>query len=187
MEFLFIAYASAFVFLNVGAGRKFWVTSSTQLGRVLFAAGGAALATFAAFGDIWLFMGVFVGLYLWRLSGWGDFFAAIHGKKEHWRSSGDAIWATKIADKIWPIDPKEGMETKLKSTLDMSIRMALIVPVVAFYHAYTGNYAGIVTALAFPLMGIAYFIGGLPREHKYSVVVAESICGIIIAAMLWNY
>ena len=188
MELLFLAYAASIGALNVAAGRKFFgLIGSTQIGRILFAAGAAGIVTFATFGDFWLFVGVAVLLFVWRLGGWGDFFAAIHGKKGYWRSTGDAVWATKISDKIWNIDPRVGMETRLKATLDMAIRHILIVPVVVFFALMTGDWNAAVTALAFPLMGGAYFLGGFPGEHKYSVAVAEFLCGVIIAAMLWSY
>lgn len=174
--------------LNVCAGRKFFgLVTSTQVSRILFATGTAGLATLATFGNIWLFFGLAVLLFLWRLGGWGDFFAAIHGRKAHWRHTGDSKWATKISDKIWSINPKEGMETRLKATLDMAVRHSLIIPAVVFFALMTGDYTAIVTALAFPLMGGAYFLGGVPKEHGYSVAVAEFLCGVIIAAMLWSY
>lgn len=188
MELLFLTYAAAIGLLNVGAGREFWgIVKSTQVSRLLFACGSAGLATLMTSGNIWLFIGLAILLYLWRLGGWGDFFAAIHGKKGYWRSSGDAKWATRISDKIWPIDPQPGMETRLKATFDMAIRQSLIVPAVLFFVIMTGDWSAMLTALAFPLMGGAYFISGFPKEHKYSVAVAEFLCGLIIAAMLWRY
>ena len=187
IEIIFLLYAVCIGFLNTAAGRDFFgLTNSTTINRTLFATGSAGLTTLIAASDIGLFIGLFIGLYAWRTPGWGDFFAAIHGRRPHWRATGDAQWAVWLSDRIWPIEPKDGMETRLKATLDMSIRMSLIVPAVTFVAIYTGNYWGIVTALAFPLMGIAYFIGGIPKEHKYSIAVAEFITGLVMAVMLWE-
>lgn len=189
-QLIFLAYAIAFAFLNVAAGRKlFGLTDSTQLSRIAFALGGGLLAGFFAASG-WIGFGVAIGLYLWRLSGWGDFFAAGHGNKAHWRESGDAKWACKVSDWIWPIDPQSGMETRLKATLDMSIRQSLIMPTVLFYAVALGDYWMMLNALAFPLLGIAYFVGGyvpLPEKWRGTLVVAEGLCGLVIAAMLWRF
>lgn len=50
----------------------------------------------------------------------------------------------------------------------------------------TGS-AALVKAPAFIAMWVAYFLGGVPREHKYSVTVAEGIAFIVAAAMFWPY
>lgn len=179
-ELFFILYAVAFGFLNMGAGRDFWgLTTSTQLNRILFAAGGSLLATFFAMGNIWLFVGLVVGLYLWRLPAWD--FAAINGKTK------PQLWQNKIAVKIYKNIPTDVPGLRLFGTLGMAIRHSLIVPAVAFFAFMTGDWTALVAALAFPLMGGAYYIGGFPREHSYSVAVAEFMCGVIIAAMLWSY
>jgi hypothetical protein len=189
-QLIFLGYAAAFAFLNAAAGRKFFgLTESTQLSRILFALGGGALAGFFAASG-WIGLGVAIGLYLWRLSGWGDFFVAAGGVKANWRSTGDAKWVCWLSDKIWPIDPKEGMELRLKATLDMAIRQSLIVPTVLFYAVATGDYWLALNALAFPLMGIAYFLNGFVPEalrKNGSLMVAEALGGVVIASMLWRF
>lgn len=177
-EVFFILFALWCAFLNRAAGSKLYgKTDSTQLGRIVFAVGVAV--PWGVLTNSWLFPLLAIALWFWRWKGWGDFFAAIHGRKSEWRTTGDAPWAVWLSDKIWNIDPKEGMETKLKATLDMSIRMSLIIPAVII----SGNY---LHALAFPLLGIAYFISGLFGE-KNAGKRAEYACGVIIAAMLWGW
>lgn len=176
-ELLFLFYAAWVGFLNLGAGRDFFgKVQSTALSRTIFAIGAACPLLLA--NSPLMTMLIAISLFLWRMPGWGDFFAAIHGRKTQWRTSGDAKWACWVSDKIWPIDPKEGMETKLKATLDMSIRMSLIIPAVLL----SGNF---ITWIAFPLLGIAYFVSGLFGEQG-AVAKAEFLSGIIIAFMLWG-
>lgn len=184
LDLIFLAYIAAFGFLNVGAGRKFWgLTSSTQLSRIIFAFGSATLATLAAFGDIWLFVGLAISLFIYRLPAWD--FSAISGQIR------PELPQNKVTGKLWgrliKRDPSTLMEKRLFGTISMALRQALIIPAVAFFALMTGDYMAIITALAFPLMGGAYFLGGVPKENKYSVAVAEVLCGVIIAAMLWGY
>lgn len=177
-ELFFLLFAIFCGFLNCGAGRGFW-GYIPKGSKIIFAGGTAVSWGLLTGANIWLVAGAALTVFLWRTPGWGDFFASVHGRKTQWRTTGDSPWAVWMSDKIWNIDPKEGMETRLKATLDMAMRMILIVPVALL----AGNY---VHVIMFPLLGISYFLHGLWREEG-AVPRAEFTNGVIIAAMLWGW
>lgn len=170
---LFLVYALWVGVLNCGAGRNFFgLINSTQLGRIIFAVGaGLPLIPFM---EAWQVIGIIIGLFLWRLPSWGEFFPAVHGRKEKHKLT----VFSKVADKIWSIEPTTPMEVKLKATLGMAVRMSLIVPAVLL----SGNP---LHALLFPLLATTYFTMGFLGEQK-AVERAEFLNGIIIAGMLWG-
>ena len=168
--------------LNAGAGRGFWGLVSTG-SKYIFAIGTGAGGALLFQQDAWFAVGVAVGVWLWRTPGWGDFFPAVHGVKSGYRTTGDAKWATWLSDLVWRVNPKPGLQLRLKATLDMAMRQALIVPTIVFAAVYMQHLWGLLACAGFPLMGLAYLIGGLLSKER-AVEIAEYINGFLIAIFL---
>jgi hypothetical protein len=109
-------------------------------------------------GGVLPFVIIFAGWYIANFMGTGYAFNAIHGRNA----------------------------PKWKGTLYGSARGLLKAPMIialAFflYHPWASlwSFLGL-------LDGLCYFLGGLPKENKYSVIVAEILSGAIFGIMIWG-
>lgn len=195
---IFLAYAGIVAMMNRAAGSAFWgAIPSTLASRIL-----ATFVIGIATGDLALYfehsvaissivaISAWAGTLLWRSWGWGKYFAAVDGTvniTEREFMPVDVIMAA------WPfrlLPVSTPRQIRLWGTIAMSFRHSLIAPSVVLLSWLCSDVERAHYAAAFPLMGVAYYAGGvISRNSDVSadgVGIAELLTGFIIAIMYYG-
>jgi hypothetical protein len=125
-----------------------------------------------------IFIAILSGWYIANIVGTGDGFAAIHGRYDgHRKVNIFNGWIYKAADNLAPVG-------RLWGFWFMALRGLYKAPMIIALATISGNPIASLWALLCLFDGACYWLGGFPKEHKYSVAVAEVLSGALLGIMI---
>ena len=180
-----ILLALSFACLNVFRGRAkdFHVPTG---GRIIACTLMGIVAAFAS-ANVVIGLAVALGTFLWALNGWGKYFAAIHGRPSP-ANKVEVRWIDWTVDHLLPRKPRNpGWHVhyyKARGTLGMALRGLHLYPLFIALAWLQSDTLPLFVGLFAVLQGPCYYLAGLPKEHKWSVAMAEAYFGVVIGMMI---
>jgi 1,4-dihydroxy-2-naphthoate octaprenyltransferase len=121
--------------------------------------------------DIVLCLITAVGILIWSIPGWGDYFDFTHTKNNE----------NKIIDKI----TSKINSAKVKDTVAMSLRGLFILPLFIGFSVYLQSFAPLVAAPLILLQGPTYLLSlKIVPDFGYNHALAEFLTGLLIGIMV---
>lgn len=168
--------------LNLTRGRGYKLPSAIILG-VIYGVLASSVINHSIHYDILAGLIVTAGFLIRNIVGTGDGFSVIHGRFDGIRKYNTwNRWVYKLSDKV-AADPVR--EQKRWGFMFMSLRGLYTLPMTAGLSIVFLNPLILLLGFLGILQGVMYWIGGIPKEHKYSVVIAEILDGLVLGVILW--
>lgn len=176
-----------FALANRARGSKLFEKSlSTQLSRIV-ATGAMAIATgfLSSFVNpdipFWGFFVFWLLLFGWSVPGTGRYFVSITGDKEAWKQK-EIKTIDWVLEKL-PIKEDDPLSLKIKATIGMCLRQALILPAIVFLSFYLDSYQVVASLLLPVFMGLSFFVSGYISKTR-PVEIAEYLCGAMMGLLV---
>ena len=176
-----IALALSFACLNCFRGRGI-----VPGGRIIACTLMGVLAGLAA--SSWpIAITIGLGTYLWALNAWGHGFTAIHGRP--WPKDAVQVrWIYWTVDRLMPDKHRNpGWHVhyyKARGTLWMSLRGLHLYPLFVALAWLQADTLPLFIGIFAVLQGPCYYLAGIPKEHRWSVALAEAYYGAVIGMMI---
>lgn len=160
---LFLAFISAFAFLNRARGTQlFGLTDSTIVGRLVSMMGMALLTSFLFMHNSILMLSAFLGTWAFLM-----------------------LWCSPLWDKFWNIEiGNSDTHSRLYGLMQMTIRMSLAVPTILFIAGLSGHQFNTFYAFGALTLGFPYYLYGYIRSSN-PIPYSEYTVGSMLGTFIW--